>query len=206
MVQNGQFREDLFYRLNVFPLKIPPLRERLQDIPILVHHFITKHSRLLRLSTTPRLSSEALPKLFEYPWPGNVRELENLVYRVLVIDPQGPLQLHEHLPVVSDQARAESDSQVVRKQNWMLLHDEKKLTDVGGLSPQFQKYEWIGEAKASIPSLDQAMADHIRYGLQLCNGKIYGPGGVGELLKINPNTLRKRMDKLGIVYGRTKLR
>ena len=204
MVHNGTFREDLFYRLNVFPVKIPPLRERLQDIPVLVHHFIAKHSKRLRLSTTPRLSSDALPLLLKYPWPGNVRELENLVYRVLLIDPEGPLQLHLYLAGASGAVETEQKTRSVSQPGQTSVHKDRILTDVDGLSNQSQKHKWIREAKASLLSLDQAMAHHIEYALQLCNGKIYGSGGVGDLLKINPNTLRKRMDKLGIAYGRKK--
>jgi transcriptional regulator of acetoin/glycerol metabolism len=69
---------------------------------------------------------------------------------------------------------------------------------------QYPESDWIPAAKASVLTLDDAMTKHIRYALQLCNGKISGPGGAGELLGINPNTLRKRMDKLKITYGRAK--
>ncbi len=87
-VQAGRFRSDLFYRLNVFPIALPPLRERSEDVPLLVRHFVMKHATKLgrRIEKIPR---EALEELKSYPWPGNVRELENLVERAVILSP-GP--------------------------------------------------------------------------------------------------------------------
>ena len=84
MVRDGRFREDLWYRLNLFPIMIPPLRQRTEDLPALVHHFIEKKSRELLIHTPPSLSIPGLEKLKAYPWPGNVRELENLIERELI--------------------------------------------------------------------------------------------------------------------------
>ncbi|HKQ69195.1 MAG TPA: sigma 54-interacting transcriptional regulator, partial [Polyangiaceae bacterium] len=81
MVKEGKFREDLFYRLNVISIRIPPLRDRPDDIPVLVHHFIEKHGG----GHKRRVSSEALLRLRRYPWPGNVRQLENEVRRAMVL-------------------------------------------------------------------------------------------------------------------------
>lgn len=79
-VQEGKFREDLFYRLNVFPITLPPLRERREDIPLLARHFIKKYGR----KEIP-LHPDALKKLREYPWPGNIRQLENTIHRALIL-------------------------------------------------------------------------------------------------------------------------
>jgi PAS domain S-box-containing protein len=79
MIVNGEFREDLFYRLNVIPIIIPPLRQRLEDIPLLAEHFIQKYSRIFGKKGIVGLSGEALKALMEYNWPGNVRELENAI-------------------------------------------------------------------------------------------------------------------------------
>ena len=84
LVRDGKFREDLWYRLNVFPVMIPPLRHRQGDIFALIHHFIEKKSKELKIHTPPSLSSEGLERLKDYHWPGNVRELENLVERELI--------------------------------------------------------------------------------------------------------------------------
>jgi len=84
MVRAGKFREDIWYRLNIFPVMIPPLRHRREDIPALVHHFIERKCKELKIHTLPLLSSEAMERLKDYSWPGNVRELENLVERDLI--------------------------------------------------------------------------------------------------------------------------
>jgi two-component system response regulator AtoC len=84
MVKAGKFREDLFYRLNVVPLKIPTLQERKEDIPLLVEHLIQKHARRLQRSSM-NISKDALQDLLDYHWPGNVRELENALERAMVL-------------------------------------------------------------------------------------------------------------------------
>ena len=84
MVEEGSFREDLYYRLDVIPIQLPPLRERTEDIPLLVDHFLDKKSREMNLPLR-RLTKEAMLALQAYPWPGNVRELENIIERTLVM-------------------------------------------------------------------------------------------------------------------------
>ena len=83
MIRNNQFREDLFYRLNVFPIEIPPLRERREDIPLLVHYFVSCHSRQMqkRVKSVPKQAMEALVNA---DWPGNIRELENFIERCVI--------------------------------------------------------------------------------------------------------------------------
>ena len=90
MIEDGEFREDLYYRLNVFPINLPPLRDRLDDLPPLVIHFITKFSRQMGVVAAPA-SAEALAKLREYNWPGNVRELENIVERAMILARGAPV-------------------------------------------------------------------------------------------------------------------
>lgn len=93
-IESGQFREDLYYRLNVLPLSIPPLRERMEDIPLLLDHFLAAHSVKMSRSR-PSLAADAAEALCQYPWPGNVRELENLIERILVLCPEPNLGLDE---------------------------------------------------------------------------------------------------------------
>ena len=83
MIRNNQFREDLFYRLNVFPIEIPPLRERREDIPLLVHYFVLRHSREMQkpIKSVPKQVMEALVNA---DWPGNIRELENFIERCVI--------------------------------------------------------------------------------------------------------------------------
>ena len=96
MMKEGGFREDLFYRLNVFAIQIPPLRERKNDIPILVEHFIRNSSVAQKRAV--RVSDEALKVLLRYGWPGNVRELENVIERALILCDAGVVE-PEHLPL-----------------------------------------------------------------------------------------------------------
>ena len=95
-VEEGNFREDLFYRLQVIPIVMPPLRERRSDIPLLTSHFLDKHNRK-RSGRPARIVEEAMVHLWEYDWPGNVRELENLLERLVILTEDGRIGL-ENLP------------------------------------------------------------------------------------------------------------
>jgi len=119
MIQNNQFREDLFYRLNVFPIEIPPLRERREDIPLLVHFFVSRLSRRMqkRIRTIPKQALEALTNA---PWPGNVRELENFIERCVIVSQGDELnvpsfELRRSLPRTSVPASSfqEAERQVI---------------------------------------------------------------------------------------------
>src|SRR5207247_10182031 len=101
---NGQFRNDLYYRLNVFPVVLPPLRERREDIPRLVRHFAQKVARRMgrQIETIP---AEAMDALVQYPWPGNIRELENVIERAVILSP-GPA-LHINLGDLQAAAKGE---------------------------------------------------------------------------------------------------
>ena len=95
MVERKQFREDLWFRLNVFPIRIPPLRERKEDIPALIHHFVVRKSKELKLPTPPPLAAGVIDRLMVYHWPGNVRELENAVERALILSRGIPLSFDD---------------------------------------------------------------------------------------------------------------
>ena len=165
MVRAGRFREDLWFRLNVFPIEVPPLRERTSDIPALVQHFIERKAGELKIGETPELAPGAIDDLMAYDWPGNVRELENLVERAMILRHRGePLRFEALATALPTSVAAAS------------------ATDLGTLD------------------LDAVIAAHIRRVLGMTGGKIHGPGGAGELLGVNPNTLRHRMRKLGIPF------
>ncbi|MBU2644828.1 sigma-54 dependent transcriptional regulator [bacterium] len=167
MVKKGLFRSDLWFRLHVFPIYIPPLRDRKEDIPALVSHFIEKKSFLLRLPKVPELAPGALERLQAYSWPGNVRELENVVERALILSRNRPLTFSEI--------------------TWT------------------RENEHAGPLPANPESflkLDSVIYRHLTEALSLSGGKINGSGGAAELLGVNPNTLRHRMKKLGIDFGR----
>ena len=95
--QNGRFREDLYYRLNVFPIHLPPLRERGEDVILLANTFVQHFSQRMGRTVTP-LSPDALRRLIKYPWPGNVRELQNVIERAVITTKNGPLNLDRALP------------------------------------------------------------------------------------------------------------
>ena len=166
MVKAKRFREDLWFRLNVFPIWIPPLRERKSDIPALVQHFVDMKTRELKLPVIPTLASGAIDQLMEYHWPGNVRELQNVVERALILNPDGPLAF-DHL----------------------------------NLSRPVEDFR-ISEQDGEPAKLDDVVSRHIQRVLAIADDKIHGPGGAAELLGVNPSTLRNRMNKLGIEYGR----
>ena len=91
---DGEFREDLYYRINVFPIHCPPLRERREDIPLLVHHFLAKHCKTIG-TTVKEVSKRRMKQLVDSDWPGNVRELENVIQRAVVLSEGRELEIHE---------------------------------------------------------------------------------------------------------------
>ncbi len=167
MIESGRFRSDLWFRLHVFTIMIPPLRERKGDIPILVEHFLEKKSKQMNIPVPLAAHAEALSPLMNYDWPGNVRELENVVERALILSRGRPLAFHS----------------IVRGEEADALS-----------APSFEPGEDL--------SLDGVTAAHIRKVLKLTKGRINGSGGAAEKLGINPATLRNRMNRLGVPYGR----
>jgi len=167
MMEDGDFRNDLYFRLQVFPIVIPPLRERTGDIPALVQHFMQKKSRQMKLPEAPTLDPGAIGQLMAYDWPGNIRELENAVERALIISRGKPLSFYD-----------------------FGLNSKPKTGS--SLDPSLQDF----------PLLDTIVSDHIQKALQISKGKVEGKGGGAELLGINHGTLRHRMRKLGISFGR----
>jgi len=168
MQEEGKFREDLYFRLNVFPIVIQPLRDRSADIPALVHHFIQKKVREMVLPYIPTLAPGAIDRLINYHWPGNVRELENAVERALILSHREPLTF-EDLGTPMQKGSEKKTS---------------RITD------------------NSLLNLDQAIIQHILRALEITQGKVGGEEGAARLLEINPSTLRKKMRKLGIPFGR----
>ena len=99
-VRQGRFRQDLYYRLNVFPITVPPLRQRKDDIPLMVESFIERYSRKMGKQITS-ISKETMKTLQDYPWPGNVRELESIIERAVILCPGPVLQLADKLEISS---------------------------------------------------------------------------------------------------------
>lgn len=168
MMRSGRFREDLWFRLNVFPIMIPPLRQRKEDIPALVHHFIDKKTIELKIREKPVLAPGAINRLMDYHWPGNVRELVNIIERALIQQREGRLT----------------------------------FDNLGASSTGKETVPETGIQDKEILTLDDLNTRHIRIVLKHVGGKVSGPGGAADLLGIHPNTLRKRMEKLGIPFKR----
>jgi len=172
MILEKSFREDLWFRLNVFPITIPPLRHRKFDIPALVKHFVQKKCREMKIQAHPTISSIQMKKLMNHDWPGNVRELENLVERALIRDLTGPS--NEGI-IFDDVSRPPQQSQP--------------------LNPNLEQ---------EVSTLDEVMRNHIEDVLLLCNNKIDGQNGAAGHLGVNPSTLRHRMRRLDIAFGKKK--
>ena len=136
MTKDGSFREDLWFRLNVFPITIPPLRVRKNDIPDLVHYFIQTKAKELKLSRIPALSAQAMDQLIRYNWPGNIRELQNIIERAIILRPQGPLEfshlneITESIPAIDEQRQDSAD--IEKLDDIIRFHIIKALTKANG--------------------------------------------------------------------------
>jgi transcriptional regulator with GAF, ATPase, and Fis domain len=181
MVVDGKFREDLWYRLSVFPIQLPPLRERVEDIPALASHFARRAG--LRLGGSPlALSAADLALLLRYPWPGNVRELAAVIERAAILGEGRELRIAGALGVSTD-ATAPAGVPVA-------------VPPTAHGSPHTQASERQHE------SLNDVTRQHIERALAAAHGRIEGPFGAARQLGINPQTLRARMRKLGIDWRR----
>ena len=152
-IKKGRFRNDLYYRLNVFPISLTPLRSRKEDIPLLAEYCSKYYSEMFNkpLKTIPK---KVIKRMMQYSWPGNVRELENVIERAIITSENNFLDIE-------------------------IFHtDEKSIAD-------------------DLP-LEELERNHILKTLEKTYWKISGPGGAAEILKMNPETLRSKMRKLGI--------
>jgi formate hydrogenlyase transcriptional activator len=179
MVDEQTFRSDLFYRLNVFPLRVPALRERPEDIPLLVRHFVQQISRRTNrnIETIP---SETMKALVRYEWPGNIRELQNVVERAVIIS-AGPVL---KVPLGDLNTRVPSLKTAEAKQ---------RPADV----PAFD------DAKDMRSMLEDAERKQIVAALERANWIVAGPRGAAMMLGMKRSTLQSRMQKLGIRISRT---
>ena len=163
LARAGAFRDDLYYRIHVFAIRLPPLRHRRADIPELAMHFAARSGARLGAAELAVTAADAT-LLQSYDWPGNVRELAAVIERAAILG--GGVRL--------DVARA--------------------LGLTGSIAP-------ASHADA-FPTLDDAMRDHIERALVRTRGRIEGDGGAAQLLGIHANTLRSRMQKLGVQWER----
>jgi transcriptional regulator with GAF, ATPase, and Fis domain len=184
MVSNGTFREDLWYRVNVFPILLPRLRERIEDIPALARHFAQRAA--LRFGLPPVEPTTAdLQALVSYPWPGNIRELSAVIDRAAILGNGERL----------DVAQALGGTNIVHRP--APVATGPTLYEVIPDPPPAVTTE-----SPAIVTLAAAMKAHIERALAAARGRIEGRGGAADLLGINPHTLRARMRKLKIDWSR----
>jgi PAS domain S-box-containing protein len=187
-VKSGRFRSDLFYRLNVFPLEVPPLRDRQSDIPKLAMFFLKRFSNKFekRIDT---LSQATMDLLLGYRWPGNIRELQNVIERAVILS-QGSVLMMD-----TSQLRAEVPEIIYSPSNGVgnQTAASAAASEISGLTRP---------ACSSPTSLEEVERRHILTVLQKTQGLIEGPNGAARILAVNPSTLRARMKKLGIKINR----
>jgi len=181
MAAQGGFREDLWYRLAVFPIELPPLRDRPEDIPALANHFALRAAT--RFGSPPRLPTrDDLELLLAYPWPGNVRELGAVLERAVILGDDDRLDVATALGAP---ARREPRPSALHAREASTLRVSRHMDDA-----------------EPIATLDAAMRAHIERALEHTRGRVEGAHGAAKLLAINPHTLRARMRKLRVDWAR----
>ena len=181
LVGEQKFRSDLYYRLNVFPVRVPALRERPEDIPLLVRHFVQQFSRQLG-RTIDAIPAETMSLLTRYPWPGNIRELQNVIERAVILT-TGPI-----LAVRSEDLQSSSQALAAA---------------AGSGAVAFRESVTAGPAGNIRGALEEAERQHILVALEKSNWVVSGPDGAAARLGLKRSTLQSRMQKLGIRVART---
>ena len=172
-VQDGKFREDLYYRLNVFPIHLPPLRERGEDVVLLANNFVQHFAQRMGRTVAP-LSPDALRGLTAYHWPGNVRELQNVIERAVITAQNGQLNLDRALPDV----------------------EEKLSSSPETLTPE------PPTCIRTFQELQNLERQNILLALEQSGWKVSGEQGAAKLLGMNASTLASRMKALGITRAK----
>jgi transcriptional regulator with GAF, ATPase, and Fis domain len=176
MVKAGAFREDLWYRINVFPILLPPLRERSEDIPALAEHFAHRAANRFGLAYVEPSAAD-LKVLTSYSWPGNIRELGAVIDRAAILGNGKTLEIVAALGSGGPIMMAPSDSP-----------GSYSVSDITSSAP------------LGLATLDAAMKAHIERALAATRGRVEGKRGAAQILGINPHTLRARMRKLGVKW------
>ncbi len=177
MVHDRTFREDLYYRLNVFPIYLPPLRERREDVPLLADKFMRQFAARMNKSVQ-RISRESMTRLVEHDWPGNIRELQNVLERSVILA-QGP-----EVEIVIGERPAQRDSSVPPPPS-------ERFPSAGAASAR-------GGASTLWREVEKA---HFLAVLERTNWVIAGPNGAAARLGMKRSTLNFRLKKLGITRG-----
>lgn len=197
LINQGMFREDLYYRLNVVPLRLPPLRERGEDIPDLVRHFF----KMAAKDGLPekRITADGLDLMRRYPWAGNVRELENLVRRLAALYPQ------EEINADVIEAELKADLRPAEPSSSSMSNED--ITIAQAVELNMQRYFLSYGDDLPPVGLYQRVLEEVEYPLILsCLTATHGNQiKAAELLGLNRNTLRKKIRELGVnIYKNTK--
>jgi transcriptional regulator with GAF, ATPase, and Fis domain len=185
MVKQRQFREDLWYRINVFPIMLPRLRDRLIDIPLLAKHFAQRAASRFGLPSVEPTNQDLLA-LTKYSWPGNIRELGAVIDRAVILGNGRSLEVGKALGLTQQSPTPIDPS------------DEPTFYEV---IPESHP-RMVPQEQTALLTLEDAMKQHIEQALVATQGRIEGPHGAAALLDINPHTLRARMRKMGIQWSR----
>ena len=168
-VQDGEFREDLYYRLSVFPIEVPPLRDRVDDVILLAEAFLDEFATQIGRRCAP-LTNGMKARLLGYGWPGNVRELRNVMERAVICARDGQVDLDRALPQAA----------------------------VGSSAPIGRADDVAGDAVLTVEALRELEKENIRRALLRCGGRVSGESGAAALLNMKPSTLSSRIRALGI--------
>ncbi|MEZ5446441.1 MAG: sigma 54-interacting transcriptional regulator [Gammaproteobacteria bacterium] len=168
-IREGRFREDLYYRLNVFPVHMPPLRERGEDIVLLAEHFAGRHERRMGRRLAP-LTAQCRERLKAYAWPGNVRELDNVIERAVITARDGRLNLDRALPEV----------------------------EASAVAPPPAAAPGTAAPIRTVEELQALERSNLLLALQTAGWRVSGENGAAQLLGMHPSTLTSRMKALGI--------
>jgi DNA-binding NtrC family response regulator len=188
----GGFREDLYYRLNVVPIHLPPLRERSADIPLLVDHFMTKFNDRLR-KQIGRIEPEAVTRLVSYSWPGNIRELENVIERTMLFCESPTIRLADLPgellggPLPSPEERAPAPT---------LPPSSPSSPGLPAISPAAAAGEAVGSLKEAVRAeTERVEREHIKRALDETGGNVTQ---AARRLKISRKSLQTKMKELGL--------
>jgi formate hydrogenlyase transcriptional activator len=179
MIADREFRSDLYYRLNVFPIRIPPLRDRREDIPLLVSYFVQKFSKQMQ-KNVEAVPTAVMKGLTAWDWPGNIRELENFIERAVILTPGKSLEAP-----LGELRKTDTDktSQFVRKEQKHIVEENSdRRSDKSSVADEYERKQ----------------RDQIMRALTLCKGRVGGADGAATRLGMNRTTLLSRMKKFGI--------
>jgi len=175
-VRAGRFRDDLFYRLNVFPIGVPPLRERTEDVPVLAMFFASQFAQRFD-KKIDAISQDAMAQLSSYSWPGNIRELQNIIERAVVLCQSNLLTLATELMPATSAGNGPGRARAA------------------AASASLPLSEFAVETPSTLEEVERR---HVLSVLEQAAWKIDGQNGAARRLNLHPNTLRSRLKKLGI--------